>query len=132
MVDRSRRDLGDHRRESGGSPLRNKHPVNPGSLGSPEDRAEIVRIFHAVEDDQQGRLVPCGCTGEYRLFRLIGFRGGERDDSLVTASRDQPVKRGQGLDMDGDTKRARHLDEICELFVGPDHEETLQQSGPGL
>ena len=41
--------------DGGGTALRQDDAVNTGSIGNPKERAQILRVFHAIECQQQTR-----------------------------------------------------------------------------
>jgi hypothetical protein len=47
--------------------------MDPRTLCGPKHSSEVVRIFHAVENDQQRRLMPVSSFHKNRVFRLIGL-----------------------------------------------------------
>ena len=55
VLDRPRRRLGRRRGHPGGPVPRHHHAVGPQRVGRPDDGAEVVRVLHAVEQDEQRR-----------------------------------------------------------------------------
>src|SRR6266853_3397906 len=66
---------------SRGPPLGNHDAVGARSIRGAKNRAQIVRIFHAVEHDHQRTLASLGC--DYVVEIVILFRRGDGAHALM-------------------------------------------------
>ena len=75
---RSGRHPADGRGHAGGSAGGHDDPVEPGTVGRSQQRAEVVGVGHAVEEQQRGAV-----DLEQALERRVAVAAGDRDDPLV-------------------------------------------------
>ena len=77
--------LGDGRRDGGGAALGQEDAVDAGAVGGAEQRAEVVRVFNAVEGEEEA--VAAGslarAAGEQVFEVEEGALADEGDGSLV-------------------------------------------------
>ena len=76
-----------HGTERCGTALGEEDAVNAGAIGDAEERAEVLRIFDAVEGEDKARRVGVGCRGREEVFKGEKLlRPDESDDALVGGS----------------------------------------------
>ena len=106
MFKGTRSGLGYGLRESGGTPFGNDNSVRAGGVGCADDRAEIVRIFDAVEDNEQfgrGRDIP-----QVRVLLLAT----ERDNALMRFHPRETVERAAFFKSYGRAGGAGEIDDL--------------------
>ena len=81
MLGRSRRSLHRGARQSRGAPLGNDDAVGAGAIGGANERAQVVRVFHAVEHDQEAVLAVA--LFEQRVHVGVLLAAGDGDDALM-------------------------------------------------
>ncbi len=72
----SRRGFRDCPGNGRGATLWNDHAVGAGSIGGSQDRAQIMRIFHTVEHDDEGIPSALGADHIVEIAVLLGRRDG--------------------------------------------------------
>jgi hypothetical protein len=77
IFERSGGGFGDNIREPGGAALRNDHGPGAGRVGAADDRAQIVRILHTIENHKEPGF------RRYIAERRILLRRSQRDHSLM-------------------------------------------------
>ena len=97
--------LGHHVRHAGRAPLRNDDRARAGRVRGADDRAQVVRILHAVEHHDQFRAAP-------RFEVGVLPRRAHRDDALVRSRPGQPVERGARLEAHRDAGAPRQVDNL--------------------
>ena len=131
MLDRAGGGLGHGSREPDGPALRDHHAMRAGRFRRPQHRAEIVRIFDAVQQQHQCRLVLLEGRLEDFLHLGIGLRSGQRDNALMAAGRDQPVQCLPRFDTNRHAGLAGKLDEFFELPVRVHDDQPAQRPRAG-
>ena len=102
--------------ERRGAALGEDDAVDAGTIGYAEKRAEILRIFDAIEREEQARLRWIG-RGE-EVFDGQGFlRADEGDDALVGGGSGEMREMVAGLLADADAGLFAIGDEAREAFV---------------
>ena len=77
VLARSGRNFCDGARHAGRAALGNHHAVRAGRVGRAQDRAQIVRIFHAIEHDDQRIFRALGGDHIFEIVVLFGRRDGD-------------------------------------------------------
>ena len=108
--------LGDGRGDGSGAALGQDDAVDTGTVGGAEERAEVVRVFDAVESEE-----------EFVLAWLFGgqqvFDGEElplahhREDALMGIGAGEPGELVAGFERDADAGRAAELDQPLQTLV---------------
>ena len=80
------------RRQTYGSTVRNKHPMNARRGRRSEDCPEILRILHPVEREEKPRLPLLRGKPEDLILRGIGFCRHQSHHALMISGEDQSVK----------------------------------------
>ena len=104
--------------EASGAALGNHHAVRARSQGRSNDGAQVVRIFHAVEQDDETDLAAGlnrGC--EDILQRGSGARSGYRDNPLVIFRIGQAVELIAVFEAHGNSLFARELNDFFDARV---------------
>jgi hypothetical protein len=94
--------------EAGGTAFGDDDPTGSGGVGGTDDGAEIVRIFDAVEHDQE-----VGGGGDRLQFRILLF-GAERNESLVGFRAGETIKGAAVFEADGDMGLAGEVDDLLD------------------
>jgi hypothetical protein len=81
-----------------------------------------MRIFNPVKEYKKWFLASYLCLIENLLRRVVGFRGDERDHTLMISSRYQTIERGRRFNMDRNSFRFSRLDKIAELSISPQNQ----------
>ncbi len=112
------------------APLRNDYPVGPSGVGGADDRAEVVRVLDAVENDHQSRALK-------RLEQALEIGGTRPDrhrhDALMVAARGETVERIAWFIVQGDATPAAFVGDRIEPWVlgsARDHHAVQRLSGP--
>ena len=84
--------LGDSSSDGGGAAFGDDDAVSPGGIGGAEDGSEIVRVFDAVEHDDQRIL--CALGGDHVREVVILLGGGDGDHALMRCVARHAVKFG--------------------------------------
>src|SRR5437879_8587146 len=81
MLARSSRSFGDGSGYARSATFGNDHSISAGSVGSTQNRPQIVRIFHAIEHNHK-RIMPT--LGSYYVIKIVVLLGrGDRHDTLA-------------------------------------------------
>lgn len=109
MLERTGGSLGDGLGNSGRAALGRQYRGCPRGVRGPNDRAQVVGIFHAIENNQQ--------LGAARHFvkRRVALRGGHDDHALVGRATRDPIERGARLKAQRNRTLARQIDNFLEL-----------------
>ncbi len=97
----------------------------------PQHRAEIVRIFDAIQQKHQCRLILSESSLENFLWLGVGLRSGQCNDTLMAARRDQPVQRLPWFYSNWHAGSAGELDERFELAVRMHDDQPTQRPCAG-
>jgi hypothetical protein len=104
--------------------------VHPHGFGGPNHCTKIVRILHPVQDDEKRRLaasmrVPHDVQG-------IGIPLGchDPDNTLMFASRYEPIQCLLWLDVDGDPRGSSQPHDIGKLTILSQDQNPQKRSGP--
>ena len=101
--------------EGRGAAFGEKHAVHSGGIGGAEERAEVLRVFDAVECEQESGLV----TGE-QVFKVEKLpRADYRHDSLVAGGLCQTGKLFFGFEAEADAAFAACVDDLLQPLVVP-------------
>ena len=106
--------------ESGGSAFGNDHTVRACGEGGANDGAEIVRIFDAVEKDDEAFASVIGAFvggGENAFERRRSARGGQGDDSLMIFRVGETIQLAAVFKADGNIARTSELDNFFDARV---------------
>src|SRR5829696_5966287 len=99
------------------APLGDEDAVRARTLGRAYNRAEVARVFDAVEHDRERRVFGAHARGE-RAEQVVRARvvgGGDgRDDALVVGARGDALQLGAGHAADGDVGVARDLKNLAQ------------------
>jgi hypothetical protein len=107
--------------------------VRARALDRAYDRAEVARVFDAVEHDRQRRVVGADARRE-RVEQVVGVRvvrGGDGgDDALMVRARREPLQFRARHAPDGDVCVARNLKYLAQtrLVRALGHGQTLHGS----
>jgi hypothetical protein len=118
VLDRSGAGLDGYGTEGRGAAFGEQDAIDAGAVGYAEQRAEILRVFNAVEGEQE-----TGCAGEGRLGREEVFEGeeflgtDEGDDAMVGGGAGAEGELITGLGEDADSGLAAKGDELVEAEV---------------
>ena len=96
--------------QADGAPLRNDHAMRASGERRANDGAEIVRIFDAIEKNDEAFASVTGafiCRGENAVERCRRARGRESDDSLMIFRIGQAIELAAVLKAHGNVVRAR-------------------------
>lgn len=94
--------------EADSAAFRDDDGVGACSVGGPDDRAEIVRVFDAIEDDHE-----TGIRGDVIEFGV--FRGrSESDNALVGVAAGQAGKSAAVFEPDWNRGSAREIDDFLD------------------
>lgn len=85
-----------------------------------------MRVFNAVENEDEWRLRLLTSQFEDLLCAVVGFGGDNGNDPLMVAPGNQPVEYRSRLNMDGNVLGLSLLHEVRELAIGPLDEKTLE------
>ena len=75
-------------RQPRGAPFRNHHAVRARRKSRSNNRAEVLRILHAIQQHKQSRCrrIRSGMRGQKFFERDSRFRGDQSDNTLMIAS----------------------------------------------
>src|SRR5512134_1379546 len=76
MIERARRYFGDHGSQPRRPAFRYENTMDAGCFGSPQDCAQVVRIFDAIKNYEERRLA-AGSSPFKNLFRAAIGLGGD-------------------------------------------------------
>ena len=128
MLERPSRGLCDDRCQPGRPTLWNEYSMHACRFSGPDNGAQIVRVFNAVENEEKWRLPLLTGQFEDLLCAVVGFGGDNGNDPLMVAPGNQPVEGRSRLNMDGNVLGLSLLHEVRELAIGPLDEETLERA----
>ena len=103
--------FGDGFRKPGGAAFRDDDGAGSRGMGGADDRAEIVRIFDAVQDDEE-----FGRGGDIFEFGVLLFSS-ERDDSLMRFDAGEAIERATILKADRRAAFAREIDDLLQAMA---------------
>jgi hypothetical protein len=98
---------GDGRTQSRGAPARNDDAMGPCGLGGSDDRTQIVWIFHAIEDEEEGRFPPLPGAPEEIVQVDERLHGSQRRDPLMEDAPGESVQPPWVHDLHGNLPRVR-------------------------
>ncbi len=108
MFQRSRGCFGDCFGQSGGPAVRHDHSARPRRVRGANNGAQIVRIFHAVQDDQQSRI------GQHLIQLRITVRGAKRHHALMRRAIGCPIQRLARFKAQRDRAFPRQIDDFLQ------------------
>jgi hypothetical protein len=108
---------GDGGVERGAAAVGQQDAVDSGSIGGAEERAEVVRVFNAVEGEQKQGLAGSG-RGEQIFEGERGARADDGDGALMLIRLGEAGEGFARLSADGDFMSAGQLGEGLESRVG--------------
>ena len=105
--------------------------MHPSRLRGSDDGAEVLGIFHAVENHEERRfaLLACQVKNVFRAAVRLGRDNG--DDPLMIAAGNQAVEGWRRLNMHGDALGFGLFHEVSKLPIRPQDEETLERTAAG-
>ena len=122
VLDRARRGFCRHVRQAGRAALGDDDAACAGRVRGADHRAEVVRVLHAIEHDQQ--------LGPRHLFELgILARRAHRDHALVRRTSCQPVERRPWLEAHRHARAPRQVDQFLQTWAARAlrHQQPLQR-----
>ena len=94
--------------------------MNAGALRSPQDRAQVARVFDTIKHDDQ-RLGACAnprSDGFKQLVRVgIPRRGHARQDSLMISTAGGAIQGGARRATDGNILSPRQIDQLPQAIL---------------
>jgi len=105
--------------------------MHPSRLRGSDDGAEVLGIFHAVENHEERRfaLLACQVKNVFRAAVRLGRDNG--DDPLMIAAGNQAVEGWRRLNMHRDALGLGLFHEVSKLPIRPQDEETLERTAAG-
>ena len=97
-------------------------------LSGSDDGAEVLGIFHAVENHEERRFALLACQLKNVLRAAVGLGRDKGDNPLMIAARNQAVEGRRRLDMDRNALGLGLFHEVSELPISPQDEETLERT----
>ena len=108
----------DRVRETSGAAFGNNYAMSAGGKGSADDGAEIVRIFDAIEENNQTQVIFGFICVIDDVFEGGGCaHGGDRDDALVLAGVGEAIELAAIFKTNGDAARASELHDFFDASV---------------
>ena len=129
---RSRSSLFRRRSHARSAPLRQNNAIGSGADGGAKDRAEVVRVLHAVEQNQQPGFVALGFL--YEVFEFnVTLRPGNQNNALVRGAAGGAVQLGFVDEAHGNRGAARRLYYRFDLraFASLAHQQTFGGTSGG-
>jgi len=122
MFKRPGRGFGHGFGESGGAAFRHYDRARSGRVRGANDGAEVMRIFHAIEHNDQRRM-----RGYVFEFRVLLFRA-ERDDALMGFDARETVHRAAIFKADRRASVAGEIDDFLHATAGQSarHEDAFE------
>ena len=112
------RSAGNRVGESGGASLRNDNAVCAGGERRADDGAEVVRVFNAVEQDDETALIFGGVGASEDVVESGGSTGGgDGDHTLMIAGVGKAVEIGAIFEADGNLSLAGELDDFFDAGI---------------
>src|SRR2546421_4639515 len=117
VFERARRRLRNRLRESRRASFGDEDAVSARALGGANYRAEVARVFDAVEHDRERRLSGSDASGERveKFIRRCIARGGDcGDDALMVRARRESLKLGARRASDWNAAHAREFKNLLQ------------------
>lgn len=100
--------------ERRGAAFPNDDGIRAHGMGGAHDGAKVVRIFNAIKDYQQARVIPGGNGVEVHIF----VRGAETNDALVSDSLGGAIERFARLETHRHLQSAAQIDDFLNARAG--------------
>ena len=100
--------------ERRGTAFPNHNGIGAGGMGGAHNGAEVVRIFDAIEDDEQARVISGGNGIEVHIF----VRGAEGHDALMSDSLCGAIEGFARLEADRHLHGAAQIDNFLNAGAG--------------
>ncbi len=102
--------------------------MNTRGFSRPQNRSQIVRIFDPIKEHEKWLFTSRLCPIKNLLGGVVGFRGNERNDTLVMSAWHQSIERRRRFDVNGNSLRLCQLRKVEKLPIGPKHQQPLQRA----
>ena len=100
-------------------------------LSGSDDGAEVLGIFHAVENHEERRFALLSCQLKNVLCAAVSLGRDKGDDPLMIAAGNQAVESRRRLNMDRNALGLGLFHEVTELPIRTQDEETLERTAAG-
>ena len=120
--------------DRGRAALGEEHAVYAGAIGYAEQGAEILRVFNAVEGEQQAGRAREGRLGREEVFEGEEFLGADHgNDALMRGGLGAEGELVAGLGVDADAELAAEGDELDEtsILALAGHEHVVKMAAAG-